>query len=204
MSIEINTGLLLPAGVINKQLKAGEKNVTPESFKIKRFSKEAREKLEKMENVYIWTGESVGKSVLEYSFTWNEEFPGLETLTPMGSEVAVDLKKFFLDDSNNNSLSAQMKMIEKSSKELGILGIKKAMLSLPDYLNLASSLKFMENKHLFKLGDSRLARTATPWVRGKDVACVGQLNLNEILHIGHWDPKRGHPDVFAAAVMLPE
>lgn len=192
------------APVEQPSLKSAE---TP--VEIKRFSKEAREVLEKQGYViYGLTGQSLKTlrdSGRKFWSTWHKELPDFEALGSMHSEVAINPNNPFLPKSNNKILAQQEEMVEKFSQELGkkVPGIKAIIGQAPDYEELAFVHLDATREYLFGAKDNYdYARTKTP-TSHSHVASVGHFLADHGLRVSHWRDAFGHDHVPAAPLVVP-
>ena len=176
---------------------------------VKRFSPEAREKLEKAGYLIDQIGGNSIKSLRDngrrFWSTWHNSYPDLEALTSSYTEVAINPDQLFLPDSNSKTLSQQEAMVAKFSKELAkkIPGVQAIIGEMPDYVELAFNHQAKTGDYLFgQKYDYNYARTKTP-TSGSFVADVGYFRSDDGLRVDDWHADRGLSDVFAAPLVVP-
>lgn len=188
---------------------AAAKEVTP--VEVRRFSREAREALERQGYVvHELTGQSIAserEAGRKFWSTWHNDYPELEALTSMHSEVAINPGKLFIPKSNNKTLVQQENLIARLSQDLGtrVQGVEAVMGKAPDYVDLAFTHLDTTGDYLFGEKDvHNYARTKTPTV-GSSVAIVGDFDPASGLGVGYyWDRGLGGGDVFAAPLVVPK
>lgn len=176
---------------------------------VKKFSIEQREALKKEGYlIYVLTGQSIKTlrdSGRRFWSTWNKQFPDLEALGSMQSEVAIDPDRLFLPGSNNKTLKQQEDMVEEFSQELGkkVPGVKAIIGQVPDYVELAFRHLDATKNYLFGTKyNYDYTRTKTP-TGGSHVAEVGSFSADYGLDVDYWYADLGSRYVRAAPLVVP-
>lgn len=161
-----------------------EKIKPPErQVEIKRFSKEGREALEKRGfAIYVLEGnqsiETRRNEGRKFHSKWHDDFPDIENLTSMRSEVAINPKNFFLPKSNESlhlNFKEERDMVEEYSRKLRkeIPGVKAIVGEFPDYVETAFQHLDATGEYLFGTNNTKRIRTMTLVEKGKPEQVVG-------------------------------
>jgi hypothetical protein len=145
-----------------------------------RFSVEQRKNLERKGYlVYSLTGQTIATlrdAGHPFWSTWHQG-EAIEQVRSLLTEVAVNPKSLFLQDSNRKTLDEQLAAVEKFRRKLSgeVKGVTAILGTAPDYAELVFSHLSATGKRLFgKDYDYDYTRTTTP-TGESDVAIVGDF-----------------------------
>ncbi len=180
--------------------------------KIKEFSSEARDSLERKGFIIVeLTGQSI-KSMREagkpFFSTWHKNNDEFENLESMQSEVAI-IPGLFLPSTANRKFDAQEKEVRRRSGKLRreIPDIKAKIGESPDYIELAFNL-FEKTQELgeefsFLEGKSGLYAVTNTKISGPNKATVGFFKTDSGLNVSYTPINKGDLVVQAAPFILP-
>ena len=173
-----------------------------------RFSPEQRKGLERKGYlVYGLTGQTIATlrdTGHPFWSTWHQG-EAIEQVRSMLTEVAVNPKNLFLQDSNRKTLDEQLAMVEKFGRKIAgeVKGITAILGSAPDYTELAFAHQDQRGQRLF--GEDfnyDYTRTTTP-TGGSDVAIVGFFSADFGLRVAFWHRVGRVGDFWAAPLVVP-
>lgn len=173
-----------------------------------RFSAEQRKGLERKGYlVYSLTGQTIATlrdAGHPFWSTWHQG-EAIEQVHSMLTEVAVNPKSLFLQDSNRKTLDEQLAMVEKFGRKIAgeVKGVTAILGSAPDYTELAFAHLDQRGQRLF--GEDfnyDYARTTTP--TGESVvAFVGNFDDAYGLYVYDLPQGGGYGLVWAAPLVVP-
>jgi len=185
-----------------------DKETAPLEIKTSLFSQEQREELEKRGySIYTLTGQSIrslrGKGH-RFDSSRDCQGRGFETNKSRRSEVAVNPKHLFLEESNNKTLTGQLAMIESFGKNLSseIEGVTAILGEAPDYAELAFAHHTATGQNLFS--KSSVTRTLTLMdTYAHSMIAVGDSSSSKDLFLGYFMPENCKDHIFAAPLIVP-
>lgn len=179
-----------------------------EGANISRFSAEQRKGLERKGYlVYNLTGQTIAtlrNAGHPFWSTWHQG-EAIEQVRSMLTEVAVNPKSLFLQDSNRKTLDEQLAMVENFGRKLSgeVKGVAAILGTAPDYAELAFAHLDQKGQRLFgKDFDYDYTRTTTP-TGESHVALVGSFNGDLGLRVHDWVQSGRHDDIWAAPLVVP-
>ena len=179
-----------------------------EGASISRFSAEQRKGLERKGYlVYSLTGQTIATlRDAGHSFwsTWHQG-EAIEQVRSMLTEVAVNPKSLFLQDSNRKTLDEQLAAVEKFGRKLSgeVKGVTAILGTAPDYAELAFSHLSATGKRL--LGKDYYydyTRTTTPTGESR-VSVVGGFGADDGLRVDRWGRGDRNGGIWAAPLVVP-
>lgn len=179
-----------------------------EAARLIRFSQEQRKNLERKGYlIYSLTGQTIATlrdAGHPFWSTWHQG-EAIEQVRSMLTEVAVNPKSLFLQDSNRKTLDEQQAMVEKFGRKLSgeVKGVTAILGTAPDYAELAFSHLSATGKRLFgKDYDYDYTRTTTPTGESR-VAIVGDFDGGRGLDVFSWSQGGRADDIWAASLVVP-
>lgn len=179
-----------------------------EGANISRFSAEQRKGLERKGYlVYSLTGQTIATlrdRGHPFRSTWHQG-EAIEQVRSMLTEVAVNPKSLFLQDSNRKTLDEQLVAVEKFGRKLSgeVKGVTAILGTAPDYAELAFSHLSATGKRLFgKDYDYDYTRTTTP-TGESGVAVVGVFYADRGLLVHDWGRGGRAGGIWAAPLVVP-
>ena len=173
-----------------------------------RFSPEQRKGLERKGYlVYGLTGQTIATlrdTGHPFWSTWHQG-EAIEQVRSMLTEVAVNPKNLFLQDSNRKTLDEQLAMVEKFGRKIAgeVKGITAILGSAPDYTELAFAHQDKRGQRLFgKDFNYDYTRTTTP-TGGSVVAVVGFFAAGGGLSVVRWHRAARNGGLWAAPLVVP-